>query len=590
MALDALTILALKNELTDTLLNSKIDKVYQPEKDEIAFKMRNNKKAYKLVLSASASNPRVFLANKYEKSNPKKAPDFCMTLRKHIQGGIITDIKQPNFERILIFSIESYNELREKTTKDLCIEIMGRHSNIMLINKDTNKVIDSIKRVPISISRVRQILPGIDYELPPKQNKLNPLNTIHPEDLYTDFKNFNGFTFKAIYTFIQGISPLLAKEICYRAGVNPTDSTTILAKEQIENFAKIINTICNDLSSNKSYPNIIIDEKIDKLLDFSCIKITMFNDKLEIHNESMSTIIEDYYITKDSKERIHQRAYDMKKGIQIKLDRAKTKLKKQEKELKASKNAPKYKLRGELLTANIYKIKEGMKSLKVTNFYSENLEEIEIMLNENISPSKNAQKYFKKYNKLKHASTEITKQIKLNLNEIYYLENTILGIENCDNFKELKEIKEELIKYGYIKSAKAMPKRDTGIKTSPHKYISTQGLEILVGKNNKQNDFITMRLADNDDLWFHTKNIPGSHVLIKSAGIEVDEQTILEAATLAAHYSKAKLSENVAVDYTKKKNIKKPSGAKPGFVTYSTNNTVYVTPSDENLAKIKKSI
>ena len=306
----------------------------------------------------------------------------------------------------------------------------------------------------------------------------------------------------------------------------------------------------------------------------------------EIHEDSISTIIEDYYISKDNKERINQKASSMKKNLSLKLDRIRHKIEKQELELKESENADKYRIRGELITSYIYMIKEGMESVVLENYYDNN-KKVEISLRPNLTPSENAQKYFKKYNKLKNAGEEISKQMVINIQEKDYLENTLLSIENCDDAKELKEIREELIREGYIKSYK-MPKKDNKPGTDMRKYISCEGNMIIVGKNNKQNDYLTLRLADNEDYWFHTKDIPGSHVLIKSAGKKVTDEELLEAGILAAYYSKARMSANVPVDYTMKKNVKKPSGAKPGMVIYEKNKTLYVTPSDEAKAKIKK--
>jgi len=321
-------------------------------------------------------------------------------------------------------------------------------------------------------------------------------------------------------------------------------------------------------------------------VEFSSIRLSQYQGLREIHHDSISTIIEDYYISKDNKERISQKASSMKKNLSLKLDRIKHKIEKQELELKESENADKYRIRGELITSYIYMIKEGMESVVLENYYDNN-KKIEISLRPNLSPSENAQKYFKKYNKLKNAGQEIAKQMTINIEEKEYLENTLLSIENCDDAKELKEIREELIREGYIKSYK-MPKKDNKPGTDMRKYISCEGNMIIVGKNNKQNDYLTLRLADNEDYWFHTKDIPGSHVLIKSAGKKVTDKELVEAAILAAYYSKARMSANVPVDYTMKKNVKKPSGAKPGMVIYEKNKTLYVTPSDEAKAKIKK--
>ncbi len=586
MSFDGIVVKSLVGELREKLIDSKIDKVYQPEKDEVCLKIRSKEGACKLLLSASASHPRVYIANKYEKTNPKKAPVFCMTLRKYIQGGVIVDIDQVGFERIIKISVESYDELREKTRKDLYIEIMGKHSNIILVSDLEGKVIDSIKRVPLSVSRARQVLPGVSYELPPSQDKLNPLDIIDVDKFTLRINRSKGPVFKAIYGNILGLSPLVAREVCVRVGLEANTEVEDLSNEDIRSLVDCINTIFDDLDKNKVYPSIIIDKKRDKIVEFSSIRLSQYKDLTEIYDDSISTIIEDYYLAKDKKDRINQRASSMKKNLSLKLDRVKHKIDKQMIELNESENADKYRIKGELITSYIYMIKEGMDKVVLENFYDNN-KEIEIDLRVNLSPSENAQKYFKKYNKLKNAGEEISKQMVINIQEKEYLENTLLSIENCDDAKELKEIREELIREGYIKSYK-MPKKDNKPGTDMRKFRSYHGKLIIVGKNNKQNDYLTLRLADNEDLWFHTKDIPGSHVLIKSAGMTVTDEELIEAATLAAYYSKARMSSNVPVDYTMRKNVKKPSGAKPGMVIYEKNKTIYVTPSDEAKAKIKQ--
>lgn len=585
MAFDAIVVNSLARELNEMLEGTKIDKVYQPEKDEVCLKIRSGKDNYKLVLSASPSHPRVYIADNYEKQNPKKAPVFCMTLRKHIQSGVIAGVVQVGFERIIRIAIDSYDELREKTRKYLYVEIMGKHSNIILVHDTENRILDSIKRVPPSVSRLRQILPGMAYELPPVQDKINPMANIDRQELIDRIRSCDMQIFKAIYSNILGLSPTVAREICYRLDIDKSMSSLEIGDGEIDRIIKEINLMFGKLELGQAYPNMIIDQKRDKIVEFSSIKLNQYEDLTEINFDRVSQAIESYYISKDIKDRINQRASAMKKSLQIKLDRVNNKIKKQNQELLESEKADDYRVKGELLTSYIYMVQKGMEEVELDNFYDNN-SKIRVSLNKNLTPSENAQKYFKKYNKMKNASEEISKQIKINLEESEYLENSLLAIENCDNDKDLKEIREELIREGYIKSYR-MPKKDIKPNTQYLKYMSSGGNLIMVGKNNKQNDYLTLRLADNEDLWFHTKNIPGSHVVLKCAGKKVLDEEILEAATLAAYYSKAKMSANVPVDYTIKKHVKKPSGAKPGMVIYETNKTAYVTPSDEAKAKIR---
>ncbi len=586
MALDSLVVRCIVDELNKKILGGKIDKIHQPENDEVSLNIRNNKENFKLILSSSASNPRIYLANNYKKENPINAPMFCMLLRKYIQGGVITNISQIDFERIIKISVESFDELKEKTTKNIIIEIMGRHSNIILTHEKDNKIIDSIKRIPLSVSRVRQILPSQTYVLPPSQNKLNPLNNISFIDFQNQIKSFNGSLEKSIYSKFLGISPLVSKEILSRANINPNLNTDEIEFNDFNNLYDSFSNVFELINKNTYSPCMIIDENIDKLIDFSCIDLSLFKNLKNIKNESISKILEDFYTTKDIKERINQRSTDLRKSISIKLDRLYNKLKKQEEELKESENADIYKIKGELITSYIYMIEKGMEKVNLINFYDENQEELEIKLNKNLTPSENAQKYFKKYNKMKTAKKEIKSQIEISLEEINYLENIILSIENCENIDELLDIKEELIKVGYTRGS-IKNKKENKSNTKPLEFLSSDGFKILVGKNNKQNDNLTLKIASNDDIWLHTKNIPGSHVIIKTEGKDIPENTIYEGAMLAGFFSKSKMSSQVPVDYTKKKNVKKPSGSKPGMVIYNTNSTIYVTPNEELVTKLK---
>lgn len=587
MALDGLVVHNLASELHTKLVGGKVDKIHQPENDELVLFIRNNKENFKLVLSSSASNPRVYIANEYKKENPIKAPMFCMLFRKYIQGGIITDISQVDFERIIKISVESFDELKEKTTKDIYIEIMGRHSNIILTQN--NKIIDSIKRIPPSVSRVRQLLPNMTYEFPPAQNKVNPIKGISIKSFINTLREFNGPIYKGIYSKFLGISPSVAKEICHRANLTTDDYSDDKTRDELSTLYRAFSDLFTKIKNDEYDPCIVIDESIDKVIDFSCINLSFLDGNKFIKKQSISQIIEDYYKTKDFKDRVHQRTSDLRKSISIKLDRLYHKQKKIEKELRDADNADEFKIKGELLTSYIYMIEKGMENVEVANFYDENYSNIIIPLNKNLTPSENAQKYFKKYNKLKTAKIELTSQISICNEEIEYLENIMLGIENCENLEELTDIKDELIRLGYSKAPyRYKAKKDLDITTKPNQFISSDGFTILVGKNNKQNDYLTLRIADPEDIWMHTKNIPGSHVIIKCAGKKVPNETLYQAAMLAAFYSKGRMSSQVPVDYTMKKHVKKPSGSKPGMVIYETNNTIYVTPTEEMIVKLKK--
>ena len=587
MSLDGIVLNNVCEELKDTLIDCKVDKVYQPEKDEIHLNIRTKGKNMRLLISASSNNPRVYFTSN-QKANPQSPPMFCMLLRKHIQGGRILDIEQVSLERILKISIESMNELGDMSVKELIIEIMGKHSNIILVDTVTNKIIDSIKRVPISISSVRQVLPGLEYVAPPSQDKLDPLNIEKDEFLSLINSNEDSVSFKFLYQNFLGLSPLVSREICTLANVKSNSVLNDLTSEERESLYNGFKDVYSCVKNNNYNPTIVKDQSNYDIEAFSSINLKQFGDLPKVHFESISELLDYYYVTRDKLDRIKQKSNDLRKNISMKLDRALNKLAKQNKEISDAKNRDKFKIYGELIIANIYKLEKGMTEVELDNFYSEDYEKVKVTLNKNLTPSENAQKYFKRYNKLKTAYDIVSKELVKTKEEVSYLENILLALETSTEIEELDEIREELIKQGYFKKPFSKGKKKLKATSKPHHYKSSDGFDIFVGKNNKQNDYLTLKIADKEDIWLHTKIIPGSHVIIKTEGKEVPENTILEAAHLAGFYSKGKMSSNVPIDYTEKKNVKKPSGAKPGMVIYETNNTAYVTPSVENISKIEK--
>ncbi|WP_026893921.1 Rqc2 family fibronectin-binding protein [Clostridiisalibacter paucivorans] len=586
MSLDGIVIKSLVHEFNNTILNGKIDKIYQPEKDELLINIRNKGNNYRLLISSSSNNPRIYLTDK-SKPNPITPPMFCMLLRKHLQGGKITKIFQYKMERILMMDVQSLDELGVLCEKRLVIEIMGRHSNIIVIDKESFTILDTIKRISHDVSAVRLVLPGIKYKFPPAQNKKNPLETTDTE-FYELFKTINSgiLTYKFIYTHFMGISPLSAKEICERASIDPNSHIGELNHLQKD---ALYNSFCNlmqDVKQNIFNPTIIWDK--NKIIGFSSIDLTQYKNYKKTNYKSMSKILEEFYDKRDKLDRLHQKTTDLRKVIHNKLERNQKKLSKQIKELQNAKNREKYKVFGELITANIYKLNKGDTELEAINFYSENQDTIKIKLDKRLTPAQNAQKYFKRYNKLKTAYTMVSKQIKKTKSEIDYLENILVSIENSTEINDIDEIKEELRDEGILKQRKSFSKKKKKkSSSSPHHFLSSDGYHIYVGKNNKQNDYLTLKLADKNDLWFHTKDIPGSHVVLKNPGKNTPESTLLDAALLAAYYSKARLSSNVPVDYTQKKHVRKPNGAKPGMVIYDNNSTLYVTPREDLISNIE---
>ncbi len=573
MAFDTLGIKKIIDELSP-LLESKIDKVYQPEKDELLLVIRTREKTYKLVLSASANNPRIHFTEK-TKENPKTAPLFCMLLRKHLVSGKITAVSQPDFERAVQFDVESYNELGDLTKKHLIVEIMGRNSNIILTDNDF-KIIDSVKHVDFTQSSVRQILPGLEYVRPPLQEKTAILSG-DIKNAVIDFSENGMPCDKAIMAKISGISPVIAREIVFLG----TGKTNIVCGELSTCEKEKITAELIKFAQNPPYNPSIIFDASGKPIDFSATRILQYGNGIEIKTfNTMSDVICEFYSAKDKKERMHQKSADLLKLLGNNLDRASKKLSIQQKTMKDAKEKERYKIYADLLTANLYRIQEGHKSIVVENYYEDGYPEIEIELLENLSPSKNAQRYYKLYNKLKNAEVEVAKQMSSTLSDIEYLESTLLSVENAQNEADLSEIRQELSELGYIKRQKTN-KRDTKLNSKPMHFISSDGFDIYVGKNNTQNDYLTLKFANSKDIWFHTKNIHGSHTIIK-LGIDksIPKTTMTEAAALAAYYSKARESGKVPVDYTEIKNVKKPNGAKPGMVIYDNYNTIYVDPKN----------
>ncbi|MFW5649050.1 MAG: Rqc2 family fibronectin-binding protein [Candidatus Alkaliphilus sp. MAG34] len=584
MALDGSVIAALTYELRSQLYTGRIDRIYQPETDEIVLTVRNNGQNHKVLLSASSNHPKIHFT-KLDKKNPMNPPNFCMVLRKHLLGGRIIDIVQPQFERMVELVIETLDELNVSGTKKLIIEMMGRHSNIILTDCTDNKIIDSIKHIPSSVSRYRQVLPGIEYAMPPSQNKINPLKIDTEDDFISTVQNKGKriSIYEAIYTSFTGISPLLSRETCYRSSVDEDLILSSLDNRTIHNICENFLYIINKIKANNFIPTIYYDNTTEKYVDFSCIGISHL-DYYEKHLfKSTSEMLETFYFKRDSRERMKQRTNDLRKNIRTKLNRMYNKLNNLDLDLKKGRNAEKYRLYGDLITANIYQIQDNPDEIELVNFYDEKYSTVLIPLDRRLTPAQNAQKYFKMYSKAKTATRKVNNQIKKTKQEIDYLEQIIVSIEQCTCISDIEEIRAELEENGILK--RKITKRGSTPNKRPNylKYISSEGFEILVGKNNKQNEHITFKISSKEDIWFHVKDMPGSHVVLRQENRIPGDLSVLEAATLAAYYSKARNSAKVAVDYTQRKNVKRQRGAKPGMVTYDNYSTILVD-SDEKTA------
>ncbi|WP_342497350.1 NFACT RNA binding domain-containing protein [Bacillus sp. FSL K6-2861] len=568
MSFDGMFTYGMTHELNSRIAGGRITRVHQPFKHDVIFHIRANGKNHKLLLSAHPSYSRVHMTNQaYE--NPSEPPMFCMLLRKHIEGGFIEKIEQAGLDRIMIFRIKSRNEIGDETVRTLYVEIMGRHSNIILTDGE-GAIIDGLKHLSPSMNSYRTVLPGYDYKLPPAQEKISPL-AADEEDVLRYLSFQEGRLAQQIVRHFSGVSPLFAKEAVHRAGLA---NKITLPKTLIEMFHAV--------KDCRFTPNITTAGGKEY---FYLLSLTHVNGE-ERTFHSLSELLDRFYFGKAERDRVKQQAQDLERFVANERKKNANKIKKLEKTLDYSENAKEFQLYGELLTANLYMLKKGDKEAEVINYYDEESKTVTIPLNPNKTPSENAQMYFTKYQKAKNSVEVVKEQIRLAEEEITYFDQLIQQLSSAST-KDIHEIREELVEGKYLR-----PKQQRGQKKQKQhvpvleQYESSRGLTILVGKNNKQNEYLTTKAAARDDLWFHTKDIPGSHVVIKSS--DPDEQSILEAAAIAAYFSKAKDSGSVPVDYTKIRHVKKPNGAKPGFVTYDSQHTVFVTPDADLVIRLKK--
>lgn len=572
MALDGIYLYSLINELKTSIINSKIDKINQPEKDEIIITLRGREQK-KLLISSSSNYPRIHFTT-IPKNNPLKPPVFCMVLRKYLIGGRIVDIHQCSTDRIIFIDVENKDELGFDSIYTLVIEIMARHSNITLVRKRDNKVMESIKHITAIKNSYRVLYPGVTYVLPPNSTKLNPLD-FSMEELKIIIKE-NKLEFDK--TFFSKVLTGVGKNFSlYLFNLFNDEFNNDVTIENIFSFIK--NIFKDILEQNKN----IIFLQDGKMVDFYFKDLDLENKFNKVYFENHSCLLDQFYATKDKQDRLHGRSLNIQKLLNTNVERCLKKINILDNILEECNNKTDFKLKGELLTSYIYSFKKGDKYVEVSNYYSDNNELLKINLDENKTPSENVQYYFKKYNKLKTAEKAAIIQLAINEEELKYLNSVLTSLQTADNYIDIDEIKKELIETGYIKFRKLNKKEKIKVNKPLH-FISSDGLDIYVGKNNTQNDFLTLKFADKNDTWLHTKNIPGSHVIIK--GTIIPENTLKEGALLAAYYSKGTNSVKVPIDYTLVKNVKKPSGSKPGMVIYSTNKTIYIDPPAE--LKLKK--
>ena len=575
MAFDGITVSAIVKELNDNLTDGRISKIAQPEPDELLLTIKTPAAQKRLLISASASLPLIYLSEE-NKQSPITAPNFCMLLRKHIQNGRIIRFTQPSLERVIFMEIEHLDEMGDLKQKRLAIEIMGKHSNIIFLNENT--IIDSIKHISASVSSVREVLPGREYFIPKTDEKKNPLEETKDGFIDTVLQKACP-VHKAIYGSYTGISPFYAQQICHMAGVDGDSSTeSDFDKERLsEEFIKSM-----DMIKNGSFlPSIVYENGAP--FEYAALPLPSFGSENTKKFDTVSELLKNYYAEKELVTRIRQKSVDLRKIVQTTLEKD---LRKQEiyiKQLKDTEKKDKFKVYGELLTAYGYGAPENAKSLTVLNYYTN--ENIDIPLDPDFSAIDNAKKYFDKYSKLKRteeAVNALIKEVNEEIEHLYTIQNSLDIAQNDD---DLSQIKEELSENGYIKKHTSGKKVKS--KSKPFHYVTKEGFHIFVGKNNIQNEEITFNLANGNDWWFHAKKIPGSHVIVKTEGKELPDSVFEDAARLAAHYSKARGESRIEVDYVRKKEVKHPNGSKPGFVVYYTNYSMLIDSDISNLELVK---
>ena len=579
MAFDGITIANIVTELNQTITGGKINKIAQPENDELIITIKNQRKQYRLFLSASASLPLIYLTET-NKPSPLTAPNFCMLLRKHIGSGKIIAIEQPGMERIIRFTIEHLNELGDLCTKYLIVEIMGKHSNIIFCNEE-DQIIDSIKHVSAHMSSMREVLPGRPYFIPETQSKLNPFvltEEIFQEKIFPRPVNVA----KAIYTSITGISPLMAEEVCYRAGIDGGIPTDGLEDVERVHLAHTFLRMVDDIRDGHFEPNIIYKGK--EPVEFACFPLSQYQDYRAVSYPSIFPVLETYYAEKNIVTKMRQKTVDLRKIVQNALERNVKKYQLQQKQLKDTEKKEKYRVWGELLNTYGYEVEPGAKSMEALNYYTNEM--IQIPLDETMTPQENAKKYFDKYSKLKRTKEALDTLLQETGDEIKHLESIAASFDIASSEEDLVQIKEEMMEYGYVKRKNTGGKK-VKVTSRPYHYISSDGYDIYVGKNNFQNDELSFKFASGNDWWFHAKGQPGSHVIVKSKNEELPDRTFEEAGKLAAYYSKGRQAPKVEIDYTQKKNLRKPTGGKPGFVVYYTNYSLLIEPDITGLQQIQ---
>ncbi len=585
MAFSGIVLSSATQELNNKILEGRIEKIYQPEKFEINFLVYRNIN-YRLLISAHPVYSRTHLS-KEEKENPFSPPTFCMLLRKHLSGGRIIKIEQKGLDRILQLTVRTRDEFDLVEEKKLVVEIMGKHSNIILLDQE-EVILGSIKTVTEAVSRHRTVLPGKPYRPPPYGEKINLTESkkIHPGELKENLASkANQNISKALISTYNGLDPLLAEEIGFGATLDPRGKVEEMTPEETDRLADTLQAVKETIEKGLWSPEILTDEK-KYYIDFTSLELNSYPETLRIGYTEVSEMLDMFFCTKIHQQKYTQLRQNLLQLVSDELKKVKHKRNGLEKKLEKAGKCEELQLWGELLTSQLYLVNKGQEKVSLVNYYHPEQEHITVPLDPRLSPGENAQKYFKRYRKLKKSLPLAKKELKKNLQELNYLEGVKYNLE-VGSWEDIRDIKEELVQEGYLKKPRKKPEvKIKETESRPLKYISSHGYEILVGKNNQQNDYLTLKMASKEDLWLHVKDIPGSHVVVR--GENIPEESLKEAALLAAYHSKGSNSSNVPVDYTKIKHVRKPRQGKPGMVIYDHHKTLYVTPDEKQVSKIEQ--
>lgn len=572
MALDGIFLRHIKSEIESVALGARVSQIYQPNREELVFALRTMNGNKKLLMSARANSPRVNFCTTTPE-NPAQPPMFCMLLRKRIGGGKLVAVRQMDCDRVIFFDFECINELGDTVMITVVCEIMGMYSNVIVVNSD-GVIIDSLKRVDMTMSSRRLVLPNIMYELPEPQEKLNIVET-DVDEIAFKLRNLESEMplNKALLRVIQGVSPVICREIEHKVMEGATNLIEGVLYDKLISELKTM----KEITENCSGQPCVIYREDGKPMDFSFMPISQYGGFAKIeYFDSFSGLLDAFYDARDTKERMRVKSQSLVKLLTNISERIARKLSKQQTELKNCENREQLRICGDLLQANLYRIERGAEYVDVENFYDENYGTLRIKLNPAISPAANAQKFYKDYQKAKNAENVLTEQIKKGHNELLYVESVLDTVMRAENERDLAQIRDELTEQGYLHRQKGKQKNSAALP--PYEFVSSDGFKILVGRNNRQNDKLTLKMAGKNDIWLHTKDIHGSHAVVFADGREVSDTAIYEAARIAAYHSKAQNSSRVPVDYTLIKYVSKPNGAKPGMVIYVNNKTLYVNP------------